>query len=106
MDAFQAAEGFEWDQGNISKNREKHDVTPAQCEEVFFNRPFVVQSVEPHSAGEKRHFALGKIDADRHLFIVFTIRKNQIRVISARDISRKERKVYREKKRSEADAEI
>lgn len=106
MQTFQTAEGFDWDQGNISKNWEKHKVTPAQCEELFFNMPLVVQTAEQHSASEKRYFALGKTDADRHLFIVFTIRGKKIRVISARDMSRKERKVYREKERSETDTEI
>jgi uncharacterized DUF497 family protein len=106
MHIFQAVEGFDWDQGNISKNWEKHKVTPSQCEELFFNRPLVVQTVEQHSAEEKRYFALGKTDADRGLFIVFTIRGKRIRVISARDMSRKERKVYHEKEHTEANTEI
>ena len=105
MQTFQP-EGFDWDQGTISKNWGKHKVTPAQCEELFFNMPLVVQKVEQPSASEKRYFALGKTDAGRHLFIVFTVRRNKIRVISARDMSRKERSVYREKERSETDAEI
>ena len=106
MHMFQAAEGFDWDQGNVSKNWDKHKVTPAQCEELFFNRPLVVQTVEQHLVSEKRYFALGKTDADRRLFVVFTLRGKKIRVISARDMSRQERKVYREKERAEADAEI
>jgi uncharacterized DUF497 family protein len=106
MQTFQAVEGFDRDQGNISKNWERHKVTPAQCEELFFHMPLVVQMAEQHSASEKRYFALGKTDAGRRLFIVFTVRKNKIRVISARDMSRKERSVYHEKERSETDAEI
>ena len=106
MHAFKTAEGFDWDQGNISKNWEKHKVTPSQCEELFFNRPLVVQTVEQYSPSENRYFALGKTDADRLLFIVFTLRGKKIRVISARDMSRQERKVYHEKERAEADAEI
>lgn len=106
MHTFRAVGGVDWDQGNISKNWEKHKVTPAQCEELFFNMPLVVQSVEQHSAGEKRYFALGKTEADRCLFIIFTIRGKRIRVISARDMSRKERKAYHEKEQSKANAEI
>jgi uncharacterized DUF497 family protein len=106
MQTFQAVDGFDWDQGNISKNWEKHKVTPAQCEELFFNMPLIVQMVEQPSASEKRYFALGKTDVGRRLFIVFTIRGNKIRVISARDMSKKERSVYHEKERSETDAEI
>jgi len=106
MHAFKTVEGFDWDQGNTSKNWEKHKVTPSQCEELFFNRPLVVQTVEQHSVSEKRYFALGKTDADRRLFVVFTLRGKKIRVISARDMSRQERKVYHEKERAETDAEI
>ena len=106
MHTFQTVDGFDWDQGNISKNWEKHKVTPAQCEELFFNMPLVVQTGEQHSESEKRYFVLGKTDADRRLFIVCTIRQKKIRVISARDMSRKERKVYHEKERAETDAEI
>jgi len=106
MHTFQAVEGFDWDQGNISKNWEKHKVTPVQCEELFFNMPLIVQSVDQHSGDERRYFALGKADDERYLFIVFTIRGKRIRVISARDMSRKERKVYHEKEKSEANAEI
>ena len=105
MQTFQA-EGFDWDQGNVSKNWEKHKVTHSQCEELFFNRPLVVQAIEQHQVSEKRYFALGKTDADRRLFVVFTLRRNNIRVISARDMSRQERKVCHEKERAEADPEI
>lgn len=87
-------EGFEWDEGNIKKNWEKHGVAHIECEEIFFNKPIIVKKDDPHSRGENRYFALGRTDADRFLFIVFTIRGNKIRVISARDMSRKERKVY------------
>ena len=106
MHTFQTVDGFDWDQGNSSKNWEKHKVTPVQCEELFFNMPLIVQTGEQHSASEKRYFALGKTDADRRLFIVFAIRGKKIRIISARDMSRKERKVYHEKERAEAAAEI
>lgn len=87
-------EGFEWDEGNIKKNWEKHGVAHIECEEVFFNKPVIVKEDESHSTGENRYFALGKTDTDRLLLIVFTVRGNNIRVISARDMNRKERKVY------------
>lgn len=87
--------GFHWDKGNIDKNWLKHNVGPAECEQVFFNRPLVVQDDIAHSGSEERFYALGQTDSKRTLFIAFTIRKNLIRVISARDMSRKEREVYR-----------
>jgi len=96
MNHLARIEGFDWDQGNIEKNWERHKVSFIDCEEVFFNRPLVVAEDTRHSKSEGRYYALGKTNDGRHLFIVFTIRNNKIRVISARDMNRKERKVYRE----------
>ena len=87
-------EGFEWDDGNINKNWLKHTVSPAQCEQLFFNRPLVIQGDIKHSEAEKRFYALGRTDSKTSLFIAFTVRNQRIRVISARDMSRKEREVY------------
>ncbi|MCP3890363.1 MAG: BrnT family toxin [Desulfobulbaceae bacterium] len=86
--------GFEWDEGNINKNWLKHKVSHAECEQTFFNRPLVIQDDLKHSEVEKRFYALGRTDSKRNLFIAFAIRNKRIRVISARDMSRKERKVY------------
>ena len=86
--------GFDWDQGNLLKNWEKHDVSGSECEQIFFNKPLIVAPDEPHSEIENRYFALGQTDIGRELFLVFTIRKQHIRPISARDMSRKERRIY------------
>jgi uncharacterized protein len=86
--------GFQWDDGNADKNWEFHQVSKGEAEQVFFNRPIVVASDEKHSEKETRYAALGKTDAERELAIVFTIRDNLVRVISARDMSRRERSVY------------
>ena len=87
-------EGFEWDDGNLLKNWETHQVSPAECEQVFFNRPVVTGRDFNHSTLESRWYALGTTEAGRQLFVVFTIRENLIRVISARNMSRKERKIF------------
>ena len=87
-------EGFEWDEGNVEKNSSSHQVTPQEAEQVFFNRPLIVADDVKHSRSEKRYLVLGQTDEDRPLFIAFTFRKRRIRVISARDMNRKERKVY------------
>lgn len=87
-------EGLQWDAGNSAKIWTRHQVTPAECEEIFFNLPLIVAEDEVHSADEVRMYSLGRSDAGRFLFIVFTISGRLIRVISARDMSRKERKVY------------
>jgi len=91
---FAECEGFQWDAANAAKIWERHQVAPTECEEVFFNNPLVVATDEKHSASEDRLYALGQTDAARLLFVAFTIRGRLIRVISARDMSRKERKVY------------
>ncbi len=85
--------GFEWDEHNANKIWAKHQVSPAECEHVFFNSPLLASGAE-RSFDEKRFYALGQTEAGRLLFVVFTLRRDLIRVISARDMSRKERKVY------------
>ena len=86
--------GFDWDEGNILKNWEKHGVSASECEQIFFNFPLIASPDEIHSIRETRFYALGHTDARRCLFISFTIRKDLIRVISARDMNRKERRIY------------
>jgi uncharacterized protein len=86
--------GFEWDEGNANKNWGKHSVADFECEEVFFNQPLVVRHDPKHSQREARHYALGRTDQDRLLFVAFTVRSSLIRVISARDMTRRERKFY------------
>jgi uncharacterized DUF497 family protein len=88
--------GFDWDAGNARKSTEKHDVTQAEAEQVFFNEPLLMVPDVKHSADELRIHALGRTDDGRPLHIAFTLRANEtkIRVISARDMSRKERSYY------------
>ena len=93
---FDNIEGFHWDKGNIDKNWIKHQVLHVECEQIFFNEPLIFADDLKHSQKEKRWYILGRTDADRKLFVVFTIRKNRIRVISARDMNNKERSVYNE----------
>ncbi len=86
---------FIWDKGNTDKNYEKHNVTNAEAEEVFDDQNKAVFKDILHSGSESRFILLGKSNLGRLLFIVFTIRgKNKIRVISARDINRKEMYLY------------
>ena len=87
--------GFDWDKGNFEKNRLKHGVSPFECEQIFFNQPLIVAQDEAHSQKETRLYALGQTDMSRLLFVVFTVRKNLIRVISARDMSRSEKEVFK-----------
>lgn len=93
MGPFEKITGFEWDKGNEQKNA-KHCVTPAEAEQVFLNEPLVVLDDLKHSDTEQRYHALGQTGEGRLLHITFTIRTNMIRVISARDMHRKERAIY------------
>jgi hypothetical protein len=85
---------FQWDEGNEQKNYLKHGVTQVECEQVFFNAPLLVADDEAHSRDEVRYYALGQTDASRLLFVVFTVRGDALRVISARDMSGKEKRSY------------
>src|SRR5215210_2658905 len=85
---------FDWDGGNAEKNWERHRVSQSECEQVFFNRPLVVADDDFHSDTEARHYALGRTDADRLLFVVYTLRGERVRIISARDMTRRETKEY------------
>ena len=96
MIEFERVEGFDWDVGNALKSVSKHGVTPAEAEQIFFNEPLIVVSDEQHSRAERRYHALGHTHEDRLLHITFTLRSHatKIRIISARDIHRKERAIY------------
>lgn len=93
--------GFDWDEGNSRKNAEKHAVNQSEAEEIFFNEPLLVLEDSKHSQTEVRFHALGKTDDERMLHITFTLRQGGtvIRVISARDMHRKEKAAYEQTKK-------
>jgi uncharacterized protein len=70
-------------------------MTPAEAEEVFFRRPTIVRGEIRHSKFEKRYFLLGQTNSGRLLFAAFTVRQRSIRIISARDMNRRETEVYK-----------
>jgi uncharacterized DUF497 family protein len=102
-DRLASLEGFDWDRGNRAKSRFKHGVEPAEAEEAFFNQPLLALADRDHSGAEERFQLLGRSASGRRLFVSFTVRGKLIRVISARDQSRQERRVYEKIK---ADPEI
>ena len=85
-------EGFDWDVGNVTKNS-KHGVEPEEAEAVFLNEPLLVLPDAKHSKAEVRWQALGRT-GEKHLLVVFTVRRKLIRVISARAMHKKEKAVY------------
>ena len=88
--------GFDWDAGNERKSAEKHSVSRFEAEQVFFNQPLLILADPKHSQDETRYHALGKTNETIQLHITFTLRSAEtlIRVISARDMHRKERNIY------------
>jgi uncharacterized DUF497 family protein len=99
MIGFELITGFDWDAGNERKSVEAHQVFQVEAEELFFNQPLIVIPDEAHSTQEPRWHALGITDSGRRLHVTFTLRQNntKIRIISARDMLRKERKICEEK---------
>ena len=93
---FSRVMGYQWDRGNERKNFDQHGVSQAEAEQVFANRPLLVVKDTRHSQSEARFHALGVTTAGRRLHITFTLREcgSAIRVISARDMSRRERTHY------------
>jgi uncharacterized DUF497 family protein len=89
-------QGFEWDEGNARKSDDKHGVSQLEAEQVFLNQPLLIVEDPHHSLREPRFHALGRTDNDRLLHVTFTLRgaATLMRVISARDMSRKERARY------------
>ena len=88
--------GFDWDDGNERKGVKKQAVTRFEAEQVFFNQPLLLLPDRKHSHGEARYHALGRTNDIRLLHITFTLRSTHalIRIISARDMARKERTIY------------
>jgi uncharacterized DUF497 family protein len=96
--------GFDWDEGNARKSAEKHSVSQGEAEQIFFNEPLLLLPDRKHSDKEQRFHALGKTQDGRLLHVSFTLRDGGklIRVISARDMHRKERMFYGKAKKEDS----
>lgn len=88
---------FEWDKGNNDKNLKKHNVASQEAEEVFKNEPKFILEDKGHSLLEKRHMVWGITNKGRRLSVFITIRRSKVRIISARDMHKRERRKYEEK---------
>ncbi|MBU1088602.1 BrnT family toxin [Patescibacteria group bacterium] len=85
---------FQWDKGNKDKNLLKHDVSLEEIEQSFFDSHKKQFEDKLHSKNENRYILIGKTRKNRILFIIYTIRKNKIRVISARDLNKRRYYLY------------
>lgn len=88
---------FEWDIWNIDKSYKKHGITPNEAEEIFLDEDILTDEDTKHSEREERFTAIGKSLGGNMLLVVFTIRNNKIRIISARKAHKKERRLYEQK---------
>lgn len=84
---------FEWDTGNV-EHIKKHNVKNVECEEAFFDEEKVGFKDILHSKTEERFILLGKTRKGRLLYVVFIKKGGKIRVISARDVNKKEVYLY------------
>jgi len=91
---------FEWDEANKNKIWLKHKVTVQECEEAFATEYLFRQPDELHSGREDRHILISRTKQDKPLFIVYTLRKHKVRVISARGMHKKEITFYEKETRS------
>jgi hypothetical protein len=105
LEILATASGFDWDEHNADKIRERHGVLPFECEEVFASGPLVAPDPR-HSAGEPRHAAFGSTRTGRRLAIFFTVRAGRIRVIGARDPSRRERRELQHAEKAQEDSAL
>jgi len=87
---------FEWGKGNINKNM-KHGVADKEAEEIFGSKKKIFMKDEKHSLKEERYMIWGKTNKERKLTVFFTLRNEKVRIISARDMNRKERNAYEKK---------
>jgi len=88
---------FDWDKGNRDKNLKIHNVSDEECEEIFFDPSKKILKDILHSTNEGRYLLIGQTKLKRLLFLVFTIRKNKVRIISARNLNKKEKYLYEQK---------
>jgi uncharacterized DUF497 family protein len=88
--------GFDWDEGNSRKSLDRHGVEQSEAEQVFLDDRLMIAHDIGHSQEEVRYQALGETATHRRLHITFTLRSDGmlIRIISARDMNRKERPRY------------
>ena len=95
---------FNWDRHNIA-HIARHDVVPAEVEEVFANIPIHIETQLDGRSGEPRHLEIGETDANRVLYVVWTPRENLIRVVTAWAVGRAASAAYRRRRREESNVE-
>lgn len=89
-------EGFEWDENKAQQNLAKHDVSFVEAATVFLDSLSVTVDDPDHSQSEQRYIIIGYSNRGRLLVVVHVDRGDNIRIISARQATRYERRIYEE----------
>ncbi len=89
MKVWQQPTQFDWDDGNSAKNR-SHGLEISEIEEAFLSERKLLAVDYKHNQAESRYILLACNRQSRWLYVVFTMRQDKIRVISARYMHQKE----------------
>ena len=87
---------FEWDTDKAIANLKRHKVSFQEASTVFGDTLSITIVDPDHSVGEQRYIIIGSSYMERILMVSHTDRGERIRIISARELTRKERKAYEE----------
>ena len=87
---------FEWDDDKAKSNRKKHGVSFEEAASVFADPLAAIFDDKAHSVDEQREIIVGQSASIRLLLVSFTEREGAIRIISAREATKRERKDYEE----------
>ena len=87
---------FEWDRAKARANLLKHGLSFEEAATVFGDQRAISIADPAHSLTEERFVTIGTSEHERILVVVATERRDKVRLISARQASRKERKQYEE----------
>lgn len=88
---------FEWDSKKAAANLGKHGIPFEEASTVFGDIRSLTIPDPAHSVFEPRFVTMGKSAKDMLLVVVYTLRNERIRIISARRASQRERRYYEEK---------
>ena len=86
--------GFEWDANKANKNVEKHHVSFEEAATVFDDPMFITFIDDEHSIDEERYITIGLSNRGRLLILAHADRQDRIRIISARQATKKEEQFY------------
>ncbi|MGK7943799.1 MAG: BrnT family toxin [Microcystaceae cyanobacterium] len=88
---------FEWDTDKAESNLRKHGVSFEEAVTIFADPYLLFTEDSKHSQREEREWAIGESEKGLLLVVVFTMRENNTRLISARKATKQERRNYEQR---------